>query len=71
MTGFFEFDEDDEGATPVFTEPNWSSSVAVRVYQDAGSRPGDWALGVGVVVPAVFVASTYLLKRRLKKEKLY
>ena len=71
MTGFFEFDEDDEGATPVFTEPNWSSSVAVRVYQDAGSRPGDWALGVGVVVAAVFVASTYLLKRRLKKEKLY
>jgi nicastrin len=71
FTGRFLFDEYDQGVSPVFTEPYWSSSVGVRVYRDAGGSSGNWALGAGLVVWACSLLSTILLKKKLKKEKLY
>ena len=71
FTGKFLFDENDQGVSPVFTEPYWSSSVGVRVYRDAGGSSGNWALGAGLVVWACSLLSTILLKKKLKKEKLY
>ena len=71
FTGRFLFDEDDQGMSPVFTEPYWSPSVGVRVYRDAGGSSGNWALGAGLVVWACSLLSTILLKKKLKKEKLY
>lgn len=71
FTGWFLFSENDQGVSPVYTEPYWSPDVGVRVYRDAGDKSGDWALGAGLIVSAVSILSTVLLKRRLKKEKLY
>jgi nicastrin len=70
-TGYFEFDEYDAGISPVYTEPNWSVSVGVRVYRDVGPLPGLVTLAVGAVVMALSVCSTFVLRVGLKKEKLY
>mmetsp|Transcript_12149 Transcript_12149/g.25726 ORF Transcript_12149/g.25726 Transcript_12149/m.25726 type:complete len:873 (+) Transcript_12149:109-2727(+) len=71
FTGKFLFSDDDQGVSPVYTEPYWSYDVGVRVYRDAGDSSGDWALVAGIIVSAFSIAATVLLKRRLKKEKLY
>ena len=71
FTGRFLFDENDQGVSPIYTEPYWSSSVGVRVYRDAGGSSGNWALGAGLVVWVCSLVSTFLLKKKLKKEKLF
>jgi len=70
-TGRYRVKDDDEGVSAMYTEPYWSSTVGVRVYRDAGDRTGTWALGAGLVVAIVAFASTWSLKNKLKKEKLY
>ena len=70
-TGYFEFDKYDTGVTPVYTEPNWSQFVGVRVYRDAGSIPGLVTLALGAVIMALSVCSAFVLRVGLKKQKLY
>lgn len=70
-TGYFQFDENDANISPVYTEPNWSQFVGVRVYRDVGPIPGLVTLAVGAVVMALSVCSTFILRVGLKKEKLY
>mmetsp|Transcript_1618 Transcript_1618/g.2670 ORF Transcript_1618/g.2670 Transcript_1618/m.2670 type:complete len:883 (-) Transcript_1618:55-2703(-) len=70
ITGKFLFDENDQGVSPIYTEPYWSS-IGVRVYRDAGGSSGNWALGAGLIVWLCSLVSTFLLKKKLKKEKLY
>lgn len=70
-TGYFQFTEDDGGVSPAFTEPNWSQSVGVRVYRDAGPIPGMVTLAIGAVIMALSVCSAFVLRVGLKKEKLY
>ena len=70
-TGYFEFDENEAGISPVYTEPNWSQFVGVRVYRDVGPIPGLVTLAIGAVVMALSVCSAFVLRVGLKKEKLY
>lgn len=70
-TGFFVVTDDDEAISPMFTEPNWSNSVGVRVYRDVGDSAGNVALASGISVATVCVFVVLVLKRKLKKEKLY
>jgi nicastrin len=68
--GFFSLDYDD-GKTPIWTEPFWSSSVGVKMYRDSASGPGFIALGVGVVVALLMFNFTKKVKSGLQKEKVY
>ena len=70
-SGYFEFDEYDAEISPVYTEPNWSQFVGVRVYRDVGPIPGLVTLAIGAVVMALSVCSAFVLRVGLKKEKLY
>jgi nicastrin len=70
-TGVFMVSEDDEGISPMFTEPYWSRDIGISVYRDSGSKTGAWALGLGFIFAGLWVALTLFMKRHLKKEKLY
>jgi nicastrin len=69
--GFFSPNPDDSGKTPVYTEPNWSSNVGVRVYRKSGPLPGILTLVAGVGFASVSFFSAVALKMGLKKEKLF
>jgi nicastrin len=68
--GFFSLDYDD-GKTPIWTEPFWSSSVGVKMYRDSASGPGFIALGAGVVLALLMFNFTKKVKSGLQKEKVY
>jgi hypothetical protein len=55
----------------MYTEPNWSNSVGVHVYRDAGQGAGYAVLGIGIAMASVCVGAALILQRRMKKEKLY
>jgi nicastrin len=71
QTGFFIVSDDDEGISAMYTEPNWSNSVGVRVYRNAGQGAGYAVLGIGIAIASVCVGAALYLQRRMKKEKLY
>ena len=54
----------------LYTEPNWSADVGVRIYRDAGDF-GYWALFVGFLSAAGFTGASLYIKTALKKEKMY
>ena len=70
-TGLFELQENDQGFSAMYTEPYWSSYVGVRIYNDAGKKPGIWASSMGSVFGLVCVGLVYRLKKKLVKEKVY
>jgi nicastrin len=70
-TGYFQQSENDEGISPVYTEPYWSNDVGVRVYRSVGALPGVLTLGVGGVISALCVLGAFVLRVGLKKEKMY
>lgn len=70
-TGYFVVSEDDAGNSPMYTEPYWSSSVGVRVYRQVKPLPGFLTLVVGAMVFALSYCSSILVRKGLKKEKLY
>jgi nicastrin len=69
-TGYFTISEDDEGVSPIYSEPYWDSNIGVRVYRD-GAGNGGWALGAGIVLAGAWVVSTIFMKNTLRKQKLY
>lgn len=71
ITGRFVVKDDDEGITPMYTEPYWSATTGVRVYRDTGNRAGNIVLGAGIITAATCVITTLLFKQKMKKEKLY
>jgi len=71
LTGYFIVSENDKGISAMYTEPNWSNNVGVRVYRNAGHGAGFAVLGLGIVMVALCVGAAAFLKRRMKKEKLY
>jgi nicastrin len=71
QTGLFVVSDDDEGISAMYTEPNWSNSVGVHVYRDAGQGAGYAVLGIGIAMASVCVGAALILQRRMKKEKLY
>ena len=70
-TGYFVASKYDEGLTPLYTEPFWSSDVGVKMYRSSGNSPGLATLGFGVVVCIVCFFSTLVLKVGMKKSKVY
>ena len=69
--GYFEINENDQGISAMYTEPFWSNSVGVRIYRDAGNKPGIMASSLGAAFCLVCVGLVYRLKKRLVKEKVY
>ncbi|KAL7466700.1 hypothetical protein ACHAXS_006987 [Conticribra weissflogii] len=69
--GYFEVDGNDEGISAMFTEPFWSSDVGVRIYRDAGNKPGIMASSLGAVFCVACICAVYRLKKKLVKEKVY
>ena len=71
LTGYFLVSENDEGISAIYTEPNWSNDVGVRVYRNAGRGAGFAVLGLGIVMVTLCAGAAAFLQRRMKKEKLY
>ena len=69
-TGIFTVSEDDEGVSPMYTEPYWSNDIGVNVYR-ASNGAANWTLGIGLVAAAGCIAATIYLNKRLQKVKLY
>lgn len=69
--GWFTIDENDQGVSAMITEPNWSSFVGVRAYNDAGEGVGLFTSILGAVFTLIFLVVVYRLKKRLVKEKVY
>lgn len=70
-TSYFTVQDDDGGISALYTEPFWSSSVGVRVYNDAGNIPGVWASSIGSVFAVICLTFVFRLKTKLIKEKVY
>jgi len=70
FTGVFVVSDDDEGVSPMYTEPYWDSGIGVRVYRDSGDT-ATWTLALGASAAICSVVATYFMKSRLQKEKLY
>lgn len=70
-TSYFTVQDDDGGISALYTEPFWSSSVGVRVYNDAGNTPGVWASSIGSVFAVICLTFVFRLKTKLIKEKVY
>lgn len=68
---WFIIDENDQGVSAMITEPNWSSFVGVRAYNDAGRGVGINASISGAIFTSICLAVVYRLKKRLVKEKVY
>jgi len=69
-TGVFVISDDDEGVSPMYTEPYWGNDIGVHVFRSS-SGAANWTLGVGIVASVGCIAATMYLNRRLRKEKLY
>jgi nicastrin len=69
-TGIFLVSKDDEGVTPMYTEPYWSNDIGVHVFR-ASSGAANWTLGIGVAVAIGCISATIAFKKYLHKEKLY
>ena len=69
--GWFGIDENDQGVSAMITEPNWSSFVGVRAYNDAGQGVGIYALISGALFTTICLVVVSRLKKGLTKEKVY
>ena len=69
--GRFNVLDGDDAVSAMYTEPYWSSYVGVRIYNDAGSGPGVYALSIGATFAVVCMGLVWHLKKRLVKEKVY
>lgn len=69
-SGFFSLNQNEEGTSPIYTEPFWGSDVGVRVYRKSGIIPGIVTLAAGVGVLSASFFGAVALKMGLKKEKL-
>ncbi len=69
-TGTFVIADDDEGISPMYTEPYWGADIGVHMYRDSGDA-GDWTILIGSATAICSVVATYFLTKRLKKESLY
>jgi nicastrin len=70
-TGKFLVNPKDEDISAMYTEPNWSMDVGVRVYRDAENKAGTSTLISGLVMAVVCVVSTMMIKSKMVREKLY
>lgn len=69
--GRFNVLDGDDAVSAMYTEPYWSSYVGVRIYNDAGSGPGVYALSIGATFALVCMGLAWHVKKRLVKEKVY
>jgi nicastrin len=69
-TGFFLISNDDDGVSPMYTEPFWSNDIGVHVYRDSG-KSSVWTLILGPIVTVACVLLVLQTRKKLHKEKLY
>lgn len=69
-TSVFKVSDDDDGTSPMYTEPYWSNDIGVHVYR-ADDGAANWTLLVGAAASLGCIGATILLNRRLQKQKLY
>ena len=69
-TSVFKVSENDDGTSPMYTEPYWGNDIGVHIFR-AANGAADWTLAIGLVTTFGCVGITILLNRRLRKEKLY
>ena len=62
---------DDEEISALYTEPLWSPDVGVRVFRKGAGRDGGIVLAFGIVLAVLSALSTLVVKRQMKKQKLY
>jgi len=67
----FQVIDNDKGITPIYTEPYWSMSVGVTLYQDVGKDVGNWILFSGFIMGISCLTGSMLLRKKMVKEKLY
>lgn len=70
-TAKFNLTLDDEGLSALYTEPYWSSSVGIKVYRKAGENVSSYVIGFGVATALLSFVASFLLERKLRKEKLH
>lgn len=71
ITGRFLVNGKDQGISGMYTEPNWSNEVGIRVYRDAENSAGTKTLISGLFLAGFCVLSTTLIRSKMVKEKLY
>ena len=69
-TGIFKISDDDDGSSPMYTEPYWSNGIGVQVFR-AADGAANWTVIIGAASTLGCIAATIFLNRRLRKEKLY
>ncbi len=69
-TSIFKVADDDEGTSPMYTEPYWSNEIGVQVFR-AANGAANWTVIIGAIASVGCIVSTMFLKKRLRKEKLY
>ena len=69
--GYFVVSDFDDGKSPMFTEPFWSSTIGVVIFRDGNPAVEYWILGAGLIVGALSIIVAFSLRRRMQKEKLY
>ena len=70
-SGQFQVVENDEGLTPMYTEPYWSMSVGVTLFEESGEDIGNWVLLGGSLMGIACAALSFILRRKMVKEKLF
>ena len=70
VTGRFLVNGKDQGISGMYTEPNWSNEVGIRVYRDAEKSAGTKTLISGLFLAGFCVLSTTLIRSKMVKEKL-
>jgi nicastrin len=71
FSGYFVIDENDQGISPLYSEPFWSSDVGIKMFRNTGNHPGWAALGFGLVVGIVCFFGSLVVKISMKKSKVY
>ena len=70
-TGLFLINATEAGVSAMYTEPNWSNDVGIRVYRDTEDRAGIATLLAGLSLAGVCMLSTMMIRNTMVKEKLY
>jgi len=71
LDSYFQIKADDEGITPMYTEPFWDSDIGLTIYQESEKDVGGWILLFGSLIGFTFIGASFVLKKKLIKEKLY
>lgn len=70
-TGYFVETTNDNGVSPMWTEPYWDSATGVKVYRVSSNIPGFITIAAGGIALAGCFFLAVIVKVGMKKEKVY